>query len=82
MTGYDRSWLIDESIKTLKRDLIVEAIIVSFVMHCIPVSLPFSAGAHPHAAHRCAGSVHPHVLPARQLQHHVAGRTGAGHRRA
>jgi Cu(I)/Ag(I) efflux system membrane protein CusA/SilA len=31
VTGYDRSWLIDESIKTLKRDLIVEAIIVSFV---------------------------------------------------
>src|SRR5438105_441463 len=30
-TGYDRSWLINESIKTLKRDLIVEAIIVSFV---------------------------------------------------
>jgi copper/silver efflux system protein len=29
--GYDRSWLIDESIKTLKRDLIEEAIIVSFV---------------------------------------------------
>jgi len=31
VTGYDRSWLINESIKTLKRDLIVEAIIVSFV---------------------------------------------------
>ncbi len=31
VTGYDRSWLIDESIKTLKRDLIAEAIIVSFV---------------------------------------------------
>jgi Cu(I)/Ag(I) efflux system membrane protein CusA/SilA len=31
VTGYDRSWLIDESIHTLKRDLIVEAIIVSFV---------------------------------------------------
>ncbi len=31
VTGYDRSWLIDESIKTLKRDLIEEAIIVSFV---------------------------------------------------
>jgi copper/silver efflux system protein len=31
ITGYDRSWLIDESIKTLKRDLIAEAIIVSFV---------------------------------------------------
>ena len=31
MTGYDRSWLINESIHTLKRDLILEAIIVSFV---------------------------------------------------
>ena len=31
VVGYDRSWLIDESIKTLKRDLIEEAIIVSFV---------------------------------------------------
>jgi copper/silver efflux system protein len=31
VNAYDRSWLIDESIKTLKRDLIVEAIIVSFV---------------------------------------------------
>jgi len=31
VTGYDRSWLIGESIHTLKRDLIAEAIIVSFV---------------------------------------------------
>jgi Cu(I)/Ag(I) efflux system membrane protein CusA/SilA len=31
VTGYDRSWLIDQSIHTLKRDLILEAIIVSFV---------------------------------------------------
>ena len=31
VTGYDRSWLINESIHTLKRDLILEAIIVSFV---------------------------------------------------
>jgi Cu(I)/Ag(I) efflux system membrane protein CusA/SilA len=31
VTGYDRSGLINESIKTLKRDLIEEAIIVSFV---------------------------------------------------
>ncbi len=31
VSGYDRSGLIDESIKTLKRDLIAEAIIVSFV---------------------------------------------------
>ncbi len=31
VTGYDRSWLIDQSIRTLKRDLILEAVIVSFV---------------------------------------------------
>jgi Cu(I)/Ag(I) efflux system membrane protein CusA/SilA len=31
VTGYDRSWLIDQSIHTLKRDLFFEAIIVSFV---------------------------------------------------
>jgi len=30
-TGYDRSWLINQSIHTLKRDLIIEAVIVSFV---------------------------------------------------
>lgn len=30
-TAYDRSWLIDQSVKTLKRDLIEEAIIVSLV---------------------------------------------------
>ena len=31
VNAYDRSWLINESIRTLKRDLILEAIIVSFV---------------------------------------------------
>jgi Cu(I)/Ag(I) efflux system membrane protein CusA/SilA len=31
VTGYDRSWLIDQSIHTLRRDLLFEAIIVSFV---------------------------------------------------
>jgi Cu(I)/Ag(I) efflux system membrane protein CusA/SilA len=31
VTSYDRSWLIDESIHTLKRDLFAEAIIVCFV---------------------------------------------------
>ena len=31
VTGYDRSWLINQSIHTLKRDLLAEAIIVSFV---------------------------------------------------
>ncbi len=30
-TAYDRSWLIDQSIHTLKRDLFAEALIVSFV---------------------------------------------------
>ncbi|MGA7522645.1 MAG: CusA/CzcA family heavy metal efflux RND transporter [Acidobacteriaceae bacterium] len=30
-TAYDRSWLINQSIHTLKRDLLLEAIIVSFV---------------------------------------------------
>jgi Cu(I)/Ag(I) efflux system membrane protein CusA/SilA len=30
-TGYDRSWLIQQSIHTLERDLIIEAIIVSLV---------------------------------------------------
>ncbi len=31
VTAYDRSWLIDQSIHTLKRDLLAEALIVSFV---------------------------------------------------
>ena len=31
VTAYDRSWLINQSIHTLKRDLFAEAIIVSFV---------------------------------------------------
>jgi len=31
VTAYDRSWLIHQSIHTLKRDLILEAVIVSFV---------------------------------------------------
>ncbi|MES2223109.1 MAG: CusA/CzcA family heavy metal efflux RND transporter [Acidobacteriota bacterium] len=31
VTAYDRSWLINQSIHTLKRDLLAEAIIVSFV---------------------------------------------------
>ena len=31
VTAYDRSWLINQSIRTLERDLLLEAIIVSFV---------------------------------------------------
>ena len=81
VTGYDRSWLINQSIHTLKRDLHCRSHHRQLRQHRLSLSLPLGAGSHPHAAHRGAGRVHPHVLPARQLQHHVAGRTGAGRRR-
>lgn len=45
VTGYDRSWLIDQSIHTLKRDLILEAIIVSFV--CIVFLFHFRSALVP-----------------------------------
>jgi Cu(I)/Ag(I) efflux system membrane protein CusA/SilA len=45
VSGYDRSWLINESIKTLKRDLIAEAIIVSFV--CIAFLFHFRSALVP-----------------------------------
>ena len=45
VTGYDRSWLINESIKTLKRDLVAEAIIVSFV--CIAFLFHFRSALVP-----------------------------------
>ncbi len=45
VTGYDRSWLINESIHTLKRDLLLEAIIVSFV--CIAFLFHFRAALVP-----------------------------------
>ncbi|HEX8892637.1 MAG TPA: CusA/CzcA family heavy metal efflux RND transporter [Terriglobales bacterium] len=45
VTGYDRSWLINESVKTLKRDLIAEAIIVSFV--CIAFLFHFRSALVP-----------------------------------
>jgi Cu(I)/Ag(I) efflux system membrane protein CusA/SilA len=44
-TGYDRSWLIDQSIHTLKRDLIAEAIIVSLV--CIVFLFHFRSALVP-----------------------------------
>ncbi len=45
VTGYDRSWLINQSIHTLKRDLIAEAIIVSFV--CIVFLFHFRSALVP-----------------------------------
>ena len=44
-TGYDRSWLIEQSIHTLKRDLIAEAIIVSLV--CIVFLFHFRSALVP-----------------------------------
>ena len=82
VTGYDRSGLINESINTLKRDLILEAIIVSFVCIAFLFHFPFRAGAHSHPSDRGAGGVYSDVLPERQFQRDVAGRTGAGDWRA
>jgi Cu(I)/Ag(I) efflux system membrane protein CusA/SilA len=45
VTAYDRSWLISQSIHTLKRDLILEAIIVSFV--CIVFLFHFRSALVP-----------------------------------
>jgi Cu(I)/Ag(I) efflux system membrane protein CusA/SilA len=45
VTGYDRSWLIDQSIHTLKRDLILEAIIVSII--CIVFLFHFRSALVP-----------------------------------
>ena len=61
---YDRSWLIGESINTLRRTLIEEAVVVSIVI----ILFLFH--------------VHPDVLPRREREHHVAGRSGAGDRGA
>jgi Cu(I)/Ag(I) efflux system membrane protein CusA/SilA len=45
VTAYDRSWLIDQSIHTLKRDLTAEAIIVCFV--CIAFLFHFRSALVP-----------------------------------
>ena len=79
---YDRSLLIDESIDTLRRTLIEEALVVSlmiivFLFHVrsalIPIlTLPIAG----------RGVVHPDVLPRRDLEHHVPWRYRARDRRA
>jgi copper/silver efflux system protein len=63
LSGYDRAGLIQESIKTLQRDLIEEAIIVSLVI--IIFLFHFR-------------SVYSDVLLARKFEHHVARWLGAG----
>ena len=78
VTGYDRSWLINESIKTLKRDLILEAIIVSFV--CIAFLFHLRSALVPIITLPIAVlAAFVHVLSESQLQRDVVGRTGIGH---
>ena len=62
VTGYDRSWLINQSIHTLEARPHRRSHHRQLRQHRLSLSLPLGAGAHPHAAHRRAGRVHPHVL--------------------
>ena len=48
--------------------------------HRLPFSLPLGPHSDPDPADRRGRIVHPDVLPAGQLEHHVARRVGAGHR--
>ena len=50
--GYDRSGLINASIKTLQRDLLEEAIIVSLVTIILPFPLPLRS--HPDSDLACS----------------------------
>ena len=61
VTAYDRSWLINESIHTLKRDLLIEAIIVSFVSIAFLFHFRSALVPIPHCAHCGAGGVHSDV---------------------
>ena len=77
---YDRSTLIQESIGTLRRTLIEEAIVVSIVIVVFSVPLQIGAGPDSCAAGGSRGGVRSDVLPERHLEHHVAGRACAGDR--
>ena len=72
--------LIRASINTLQRDLLEEAIIVSFVtiaflFHFRSALDPNSGSAH------CGGRLfHSHVFPQCEFEHHVTRRTGARNR--
>ena len=50
--------------------------------HHLPVPLPLGADSNSGAADCRARVVHPDALPRRDVEHHVIGRVGAGHRRA
>ena len=53
MSGYDRSGLINDSISTLKRDLLEEAVIVSLVIIVFLFHFRSALIADSRAAHRC-----------------------------
>jgi Cu/Ag efflux pump CusA len=70
-SGYDRSGLIEESIRTLKRDLLVECAIVSlvtiiFLFHFQSALIPIS-----HVAGRSAWRIRADVPSAHQQQYYV-----------
>ena len=79
VSGYDRSGLIHESIKTLQRDLLLEVAYRQLCNHRLPVPFPLRACSHSGTADCSRRLLHPHVFPPRQLEHHVARRTGARH---
>ena len=60
--AYDRSGLIHDSIRTLQRDLIEEAVIVSLVSIVFSVSFPFRTDSDSHHCRSPSDVVHPHVL--------------------
>ena len=74
MTGYDRSDLIDASIKTLQRDLTRRSHYRQPRHYHLPVSFPFRAHRNRRVAHCGADVVHPDVLAGSEFEHHVAGR--------
>ena len=70
------------SIDTLQRDLIEEAVIVSLVIIVFLFHFRSALIAILALPIAVLMLVHPDVLAGRHLEHHVAGRPGAGHRRA
>ena len=79
MPGYDRSGLIQDSIHTLQRDLLEEAVIVSIVV--IVFLLHFRSALIAIVTLPVAVLISfSHVSSGGHFEHHVAGRPGAGNR--